>query len=248
MPALSAEEACAINADLPARDEPLLVLLDRAAGNEDAIDALLSKSQAEFRGILAARLLAEAKAFRCEKELKKALTPIINDSLGSTLSLHTIAKFATAFADMNSENLEYPGRKSHSAKVGRKLVECVRRGEGTADDLDIAFTAAIDADMLAVVIQAAFEVQRRFPNDPRFPFHIARARFDRATRTDDFWIASDLQLAEDLLNRLPLEQRPAGLAQEFAEMRRDLEPGLGDVNFRELFGRFADNMEEDFDL
>ncbi len=242
-----AEEACAI-ADPSARDEPLLALLDRAAGNEAAIDELLSKPDAEIRGIVAARLLAEAKVFRCEKELKKALTPLINDALSSKLPLPIVSKFAMAFADMHTENLEYPGRKSHSAKVGRKLVECVRRGEGSADDLDIAFTAANDADMLAAVIQAAFEVQGRFPNDPRFPFHIAKARFGRATRTDDFWLPSDLNRAEELLHRLLPEQRPVGMAQAIAEMRGEIEPGFDGAPFRELFRRFADDMREDFDL
>ncbi len=243
-----ADEARVIDTDVPERGEPLMVLLERAAGNEAAIELFMSKLDAESRGMAAVRLLAEANTFRCEKEPKRSLAPIINDALSSELRLPIVTKFVRAFADMHSEKLEYPGRKSHWAKVGRKLVDCARSGEGSPEDFDAALTAAYEADMLAAVIQAAIEVQRRFPSDPRFPFHIARARFDRATGTDDFWISSDLQLAEDLLHRLPLEQRPAGLAQEIAEIRHDHEAGLGGAAFREFFGSFADNMQEAFDL
>jgi hypothetical protein len=149
---------------------------------------------------------------------------------------------------MEDEILDYSGYRGHATKVGKLLYDVVRAREGSADDLAMAFALANEADLPAAVIKAAPLARVHFPEDPRIPFQLAKARFERATATDDRRLELDLEAAEHLLQRLPPERRPAGLAEDIAQMRRDMEMDIGGTPINELFRRFADAMKGELDL
>jgi tetratricopeptide (TPR) repeat protein len=226
--------ACEFKADDPVRAEELL---QQALGK---------------RGVplaIAFSMLIEVIRLQLPATLKTRFNRQFNGALAEPPTAAAAVDIIETAAKHRASGVTYHGQKTHETKVLRYLDKARKACAFAEDQLRNLCESLLELKALKPLRSFAAVGQRKFPDNPYFPFLEAEGHFASGMRNLRVWkVQPVLAEASRLANRLPPDDQTKALQEKIRDRQQEIQAlnPFGSM-FQNAFGQMFGGFEEDWE-